>query len=146
MASTRRCHRGRRSRQRSRGLRRDRLCSSEGRETVPFSSLAFSFWLAPRAGSFMRKAMSRAMMVPGMAETMKDVAPAVVFADGSADEVAERGADEEGDVEDGEDAVALIFGVEVREDRGGEDAEAGFAYAESGVADASASRRSGRWR
>ncbi len=62
-------------------------------------------------------------------------APAEVFAYGAADEVAEGGADEEGDVEDGEDAVALIFGVEVGEERGSEDAEAGFAYAESGVAE-----------
>ena len=62
-------------------------------------------------------------------------APAEVFADGAADEIAEGGADEEGDVEDGEDAVALVFGVEVGEDGGGEDAEAGFADAERGVAD-----------
>ena len=53
----------------------------------------------------------------------------------AADEIAERGADGDGDVEDGEDAVALASGVEVGEERGGEDAEAGFADAECGVAD-----------
>ncbi len=58
-----------------------------------------------------------------------------MFADGSADEVAESGADGNGHVEDGEDTVALVGLVEVGEERGGEDAEAGFADAESGVAD-----------
>src|SRR5439155_11447783 len=60
-------------------------------------------------------------------------APAEVFAYGSAEDVAESSADEERDVEDCEDAVALIFGIEVAEDCRGEDAEAGFADAEGGV-------------
>ena len=59
------------------------------------------------------------MMVPGMAETMKDLRQPIVFAYGASDDVAECGADEEGDVEDGEDAVALVFGVEVGEERRG---------------------------
>ncbi len=58
-----------------------------------------------------------------------------MFSDGAADEVAECGADGDGYVEDGEDAVALVFGVEVGEEGGGEDAEAGFADAERGVAE-----------
>ena len=62
-------------------------------------------------------------------------APAEVGADEATDEVAEGGADGDGDVEDGEDAVALVFGVEVGEDGGGEDAEGGLADAEGGVAD-----------
>jgi len=62
-------------------------------------------------------------------------APAEVLAYGATDEVAERRSDGDGDVEDGEDAVALIFGVEVGKDRGGEDAEAGFADTERGVAE-----------
>ncbi len=62
-------------------------------------------------------------------------APAVVFAYGASDEVAEGRAYGYGYVEDGEDAVALVFGVEVGEERGGEDAEAGLAYAERRVAE-----------
>ena len=75
------------------------------------------------------------MMAAGDGGDDEGAAPAEVFADDAADEVAEGGADEDGDVEDGEDAVALVFGVEVGEDGGGEDAEAGFADAEGGVAD-----------
>ena len=62
-------------------------------------------------------------------------APAEVGADETADEVAEGGSDGDGDVEDGEDAVALVLGVEVGEDSGGEDAEGGLADAEGGVAE-----------
>src|ERR1700734_3522863 len=58
------------------------------------------------------------------------VAPAIVFAYDAADEVAEGCSDEEGDIEDGEDAIALVFGIEVGEDCGGEDAEASFTDAE----------------
>src|SRR5262249_37030964 len=61
-------------------------------------------------------------------------APTVVFADSASDEIAERGTDGEGDVEDGKDAVALVLGIEVREYGGGEDAKAGFADPEGGVA------------
>jgi len=61
--------------------------------------------------------------------------PAVAFADHAAGEVAEGGADGDGEVEDAEDAVAVFFGVEVREQGGCEDAEAGLADAESGVAE-----------
>jgi lipopolysaccharide export LptBFGC system permease protein LptF len=39
--------------------------------TVALSVFAFSFWLAPRSGSRMKKAISNAMMMPGMAETVK---------------------------------------------------------------------------
>jgi hypothetical protein len=62
-------------------------------------------------------------------------APAEVFTYGASDEIAEGCAYWDGHVEDGEDAVALVFGVEVREDGGGEDAETGFANAEGRVAD-----------
>ena len=58
-----------------------------------------------------------------------------MFSYDAADEVAEGCSDEEGDVEDGEDSVALVLGVEVGEDGGGEDAEAGFTDAEGCVAD-----------
>src|SRR5277367_1306028 len=63
------------------------------------------------------------------------VAPTEAFSYYAADEVAEGCSYEEGDVEDGEDSGALVFGVEVREDCGSEDAEAGFTDAEGGVAD-----------
>src|SRR6202020_1785234 len=53
----------------------------------------------------------------------------------SADEVAKGCAYRDGYVEDGEDPVALTFGVEVGEKCGGEDAEAGFAYAQGCVTD-----------
>src|ERR1700733_2242453 len=56
-------------------------------------------------------------------------APAEVFADGAADEVAECGADGDGDVEDGEDTIALVGFVKICEERWSKDAEAGFAYA-----------------
>ena len=56
-----------------------------------------------------------------------------MFAYGSADEVTESGADGNGHVEDGEDAVALIWLVKISQERRREDAEAGFADAEGGV-------------
>ena len=58
-----------------------------------------------------------------------------MFADGTTNDVAERGTYGDGYVEDGEDSVALVFGVEVGEECGGEDAEAGLAYAQRGMAD-----------
>ena len=61
------------------------------------------------------------------------VTPAVVLADDSADEIAEGRSDGDGDVEDGEDAVALLGRVEVGEERGGEDSEAGLTDAQCGV-------------
>ncbi len=56
-------------------------------------------------------------------------APAVVFTYGAADEVAEGCAYGDGYVEDGEDAIALVWLVIICEEGWGEDAEAGFAYA-----------------
>jgi len=82
-------------------------------ETVPFSNLALSCWLAPRAGSFIKICDEDGDDGAGDGGDDEGPAPAVVFAHGAADDVAECGADEESDVEDGEDAVALIFGVEV---------------------------------
>ncbi len=61
--------------------------------------------------------------------------PAEVLGDGAADEIAERRADRDGDVEEGEDAIAAGGGVEVGEHGGGEDAEGGLADAEGGVAE-----------
>ena len=75
------------------------------------------------------------MRMAGTAETIKLVRQAVMFSDGTADKVAEGGADRDGYVEDGEDAVALAGRVEVGEEGGGEDAEGGFADAEGGVAE-----------
>ena len=74
------------------------------------------------------------MMTPGHRGDDEGVAPAEVFSYDAADEVAEGRSDEEGYVEDGENAVALVFGIEIGEDRGGKDAEAGFTDAEGGVA------------
>ncbi len=62
-------------------------------------------------------------------------APAPARAHLAAGQVAEGCADGNGDVEDGEDAIALALGVEVGEDGGGEDAEGGFADADQRVAD-----------
>ncbi len=90
--------------------------------------------------------MSKAMRMPGTAETVKDMRQPKCCADVPADEVAEGRADGDGDVEDGEDAVALVFGVEVGEDGGGEDAEGGLADAEGSVAEVERRRRSGRRR
>src|ERR1700716_1637022 len=104
-------------------------------ETVPFSNFALSCWLAPRAGSCMNTAMRSAVMGPGTAGGRKGKRPAEVFAYGAADDVAECSADEDGYVEDGEDAVALVWLVKISQERRGEDAEAGFAYAESSVAE-----------
>src|SRR6185437_2487554 len=53
----------------------------------------------------------------------------------SAGHVAERGADGNGSVEDGQDSVAVAFGVEVGDDGGGKDAEGSLANADDCVAE-----------
>ena len=62
-------------------------------------------------------------------------APSVALAYRPANQIAESGADGNGYIEDGEDAVALVFGVEVGEKRGCKDAKAGLSYTEGGVPD-----------
>jgi hypothetical protein len=52
----------------------------------------------------------------------------------SAGQVAEGGADGNGDVKDGEDAIAFALRIEVGEHGGGKDAEGGLADADQRVA------------
>src|SRR5262249_18315670 len=63
----------------------------------------------------------------------KGVAPAITLADDTANEIAKRSTHRNGDIEDGENAIALLRRIEIGEERRSKDAEAGFANAERGV-------------
>ena len=62
-------------------------------------------------------------------------APAPVRADLPAGQIAQRRAHGNGQIKDGEDAVAIALGIEVGQHGGGEDAEGGLADADQRVAD-----------
>ena len=87
------------------------------------------------------------MTKPGMAQTKNGAAPAPAEAHLPAGQVAERRADGNGQIKDGEDAVAVALGIEVGQHGGGEDAEGGLADADEGLADVEGpcSRGPRRW-
>ncbi len=75
------------------------------------------------------------MISPGMAQTQKRPAPSPQAAQFPACQIAERRAHGNGQIEDGEDAVAVALRIEVGEHGGGKDTEGGLANADQRAPD-----------